>query len=67
MSFTSILGFRASILALENEKINYLRMCFQRKITSPLKNETILHCKTVVFFADASDAVNVRTKGLKRV
>ena len=61
MSFTSILGFRASILALENEKNQLLT------ITSPLKNKTILHCKTVVFFADASDAVNVRTKGLKRV
>lgn len=31
-----------------------------------LKHVSPLDCKTVVFFANASNAVNIRTKGLKR-
>ena len=32
---------------------------------STISDNIKLHCKIVVFFANASDAVNIRTKGLE--
>ena len=36
-------------------------------VTLSYQIRAIIDCKTVVFFANASDAVNSQTKGLERV